>query len=176
MRWAGDGPARPARMGLLIALASAVQVTEGLVPLPVPWFRLGLGNAVILAALDRGGWREGAWVAAGKVLVGGLLGGKLFSPGFWLALAGTLAATGTMGVALSAGPRLGFVGASVLGAQAHVAAQLVVAAFLLRTGAVWSLAPLLGTMGVVSGVLTGWAAHGLAGALGPGEREPEGAR
>ncbi len=176
MRWAGEGPARPARMGLLIALASAVQVVEGLVPFPVPWFRLGLGNAVILAALDLGGWREGLWVAAGKVLVGGMLGGRLFSPGFWLAVAGTLAATGAMGMALSAGPRLGFVGASVLGAQAHVAAQLAVAGFLLRTGAVWSLAPLLGTMAVVSGVVTGWAAHGLAGALEPGGRQPEGRR
>ncbi len=169
MRWAGDAPGRPARMGLLIALASAVQVAEGLVPLPVPWFRLGLGNAVILAALDRWGWREGVWVAAGKVLVGGLLGGRLFSPGFWLALAGTVAATGVMAAGLSAGPRLGFVGASVLGAQAHVAAQLAVAGFLLRTGAVWSLAPLLGAMAVVSGVLTGWAAHGLARAMEPAE-------
>lgn len=170
---------RLARLGLLIALAGALQAFEGLLPLPVPWFRLGLANALVLAALDRWGWREGLWVALGKVLVGGLLSGRLLSPAFILSLGGTLAATGVM--ALAARLPLGFVGVSALGAQAHAWAQLALARWLLlRTPAVWGLAPLFGALALAAGVLTGAGARAVALALdredpgpGPASRFPE---
>ncbi len=167
-RWAGNHPAvRPARLGLLIALAGAVQALETVVPSPVPWFRLGLGNAPVLVALCLGGLGEGAWVGFGKVLVGGLLSGRLLSPGFFLSLGGTAAAVAAMGAALRLPAGLGLVGVSALGAQAHALAQLAVAGVLLRTPAVWSLAPLLGLLSVASGALTGLAAHALARSLAP---------
>jgi heptaprenyl diphosphate synthase len=162
---AGPRTRRLARLGLLIALAGAVQAAESLLPSPAPWFRLGLGNAVVLVVLHRWGPREGIWVAAGKVLVGSLLGGRLFSPAFLLSLGGTAAAVAAMAAALRACPPLGFVGVSVLGAQAHVLAQLFLAALLLRTPALWSLLPLLGSLAVVAGCLTGIAAHRVARTL-----------
>lgn len=172
-----DNPAAPpaslrtrrlARLGLLIALAGAVQAAESLVSSPAPWFRLGLGNAVVLIVLHCWGPREGVWVAAGKVLVGSLLAGRLFSPAFLLSLVGTAAAVAAMGAALRASPPLGFVGVSVLGAQAHVLAQLFLATLLLRTPALWSLLPLLGTLALGAGCLTGVVAHRVVRAL---ERE-----
>ncbi|MFU8858114.1 MAG: Gx transporter family protein [Deferrisomatales bacterium] len=159
---------RLARLGLLIALAGAVQAAESLVPSPVPWFRLGLGNAVVLVTLHRWGGREGLWVAAGKVLVGSLLAGRLLSPAFLLSLAGTGAALGVMAAALRASPPLGFVGVSVLGAQGNVLAQLLLAALLLRTPALWSLLPLLGALAVLAGTLTGLVAHRVVKALEKG--------
>lgn len=156
---------RLARLGLLIALAGAVQAGESLVPSPLPWFRLGLGNAVVLVTLHRWGAREGVWVAAGKVLVGSLLAGRLLSPGFLLALGGTAAAVGAMAAALRASPPLGFVGVSVLGAECHVLAQLLLAGLLLRTPALWSLLPLLGTLALLAGILTGILSHRLVRAL-----------
>ncbi len=171
MRWEGShAGGRPARLGLLIALAGAVQAFEALVPSPVPWFRLGLGNAPVLVALCLGGLGEGAWVGLGKVLVGGLLSGRLLSPGFFLSLGGTAAAVAAMGAALRL--PLGLVGVSALGAQAHALAQLAAAGVLLRTQAVWSLAPLLGLLSVASGVLTGLAAHALARTLTPTRPSP----
>ncbi|MHB8764102.1 MAG: Gx transporter family protein [Deferrisomatales bacterium] len=161
MRSAAD-PRRLARLGLLIALAGALHALEALLPSPVPWFRLGLGNAVVLTSLHLGGVRDGAWVGLGKVLVGGLLTGRLLGPGFLLALAGTAAAVAAMALALRAAP-LGFVGVSAVGAEAHALAQLAVASVVLvQTPALWSLAPLLGTLALAAGCLTGLVAHALA--------------
>jgi len=165
MRSAGREPLgdtrRLARVGLLVALAGALQALESLVPSPVPWFRLGLANAFVVVALHAWGLRAGVGVALGKVLVGGLLAGRLLSPAFFLSLAGTSAAVAVMAVAVRFLPFLGFVGVSALGAQCHALGQLLVAGVLLRTGAVWSLAPLVGSLSVLTGVLTGLAAHRL---------------
>lgn len=164
--------ARLVRLGLLIALAGALQTIEGLVPLPAPWLRLGLSNALVLAALQRWGLREGLWVGLGKVVLGGLLTGRLFAPPILLSLTGTLSAAAVMALALRAAPPLGLVGVSILGAEAHVLAQVAVAgAVLLRTAAVWSLAPLLGLLAVAAGAVTGLAAHAVAGALAAAEPE-----
>jgi len=166
MPW--DGERRTlhlARLGLLIALAGAVQAAETFFPTPTPWFRLGLGNAVVLLALHLWGARAAAWVGLGKVLVGGLLTARFLSPGFLLSLGGTASAVAVMAAARLASPPLGFVGVSVLGAEAHALAQLVLASWLLRTPAVWSLAPLLGTLSVLAGCLTGWVAHRAAKVL-----------
>jgi heptaprenyl diphosphate synthase len=159
-----------------VALAGALQALEGFLPSPVPWFRLGLANALVLATLHRWGFRDGLWVGLGKVVVGGLLSGRLFAPPILLSLGGTLAATAAMEIALRASPPLGFVGVSVIGAQAHALAQVAVAsAVVLRTGAVWSLAPLLGLLATAAGVATGLLAHTLGRALGDAEATPPGA-
>ncbi len=166
-----DGTRRLARVGLLVALAGAVQAIESLVPTPMPWFRLGVANAFILLAFHAWGFRAGAGVALGKVLVGGLLAGRLLSPALLLSLGGTSAAAVVMAFGVRLLPCLGFVGVSALGAQCHALAQLSLAALLLRTPAVWSLAPLLGTLSVAAGAITGIIAHRLHGALeGVGER------
>ncbi len=165
MRSDGD-PGRLARIGLLVALAAALQSLETLIPTPVPWFRLGLGNALVLLALHLFGAREALWVALGKVMVGSLLTGRFLSPGFALSLGGTLAATGVMAGCARAPLPLGFVGLSVLGAEAHALAQIALASsLLLRTQALWALAPLLGGLAVGAGVLTGLVAHRLAVSL-----------
>ncbi len=171
----GADSARLARLGLLLALAAAVQVLEAVLPSPAPWFRLGLGNALVLVALHLWGLREGLWVALGKVLLGGLLTGRFLSPGFVLSLGGALTAAPTMALALRGSPPLGFVGVSVLGALAHAGAQLALASLLfLRTPAVWSLAPLFAVLAAGTGTLTGLVAARLAAAWeaeqGPTER------
>ncbi len=167
MRSGGDGGARRlARVGLLIALAGVLQVLEASVPSPAPWFRLGLANALVLVALERWGVREGAMVAAGKVLLGAVLTGRLLSPGFFLAASGTGAALAVMAVAVRLPAVLGYAGIGALGAQAHAVAQLAAAAALLGTPAVWGLLPVMGTLAVMAGCLTG-AAAGAVAALVP---------
>jgi heptaprenyl diphosphate synthase len=146
-----------------MALAGALNVIDAVIPTPVPWLRIGLGNAIVLACLHHWGPREGAWVALGKVLLGGLLSGRILSPGFFLSLGGTAASTAVMILALRLAPPLGFVGVSVLGAEAHAMTQLALAATLfLRTPALWSLAPLIGAVAVAAGCLTGLVAFKIA--------------
>jgi len=176
MRWGAEThTSRLAVLGLLVALAAALQALETLLPRPAPWLRLGLGNAVVLVALLHWGWREAAWVALGKVFLGGLLDGRLFGPGFLLAGGGTAAATAIMVVAARLAPPLGCAGISALGAYSHVMTQLALAqVFLLRTPALWGLAPLLGVTATLSGCVTGVLAHRALGLLprGPDRRPP----
>ena len=113
-------------------------------------------------------------LALGKVLVGGLLSGRLLSPAFVLSLGGTLSATAAM--ALAARLPLGFVGVSAVGAQAHALAQLALARWLLlRSPAVWSLVPLLGVAALATGAVTGAAVGQVARALADGPAGPNGA-
>jgi heptaprenyl diphosphate synthase len=172
MRSDVDSPAsRLTQLGLLIALAASLQVLETILPRPAPWLRLGLGNALVLVALLRWGVREAVWVAVGKVLLGGLLGGTLFGPAFLLAVGGTSAAAAVMVVAVRLAPPLGCAGISVFGSVAHVLTQLALARYIvLRSPALWALAPLLGSTAVLSGCITGVLAHRVLRLLAPTAR------
>ena len=157
-----EGERQRRRVALLMALAALLGAVENLMPAPLPWFRLGLGNAMVLAALALWGFRAGVFVALGKVVVGGLVTGKLLTPGFFLALGGSAASVVLMAGGLLVVPALGFIGVSVLGSAAHCAAQLVLAQYLvLGTEGVWLFGPFFGLLSLVSGVVTGCAASWL---------------
>lgn len=147
-------------LALFTALAVVLHALEALLPSPLPWFRLGLANILALVALYSYGGRAAWTVNLARVGLGALVLGRLFGPGFWLALAGCLAATATMVAAHRlAGRKLGPVGVSVLGAAAHACGQLAVAGpLLIQHGGLWQLLPLLLLMAVATGTLTGWVA------------------
>ncbi len=147
-------------LGLFTALAVALQALETLWPAPAPWFRLGLANILTLVALFLYGGRAAWTVSLGRVAVGSLLLGRLFSPGFWLALGGAVLATAVMTLAHRLAPRrLGPVGISALGAAGHAGGQLLMAwLVLIRHAGLWQLFPVLLLVAVITGVLTGWVA------------------
>jgi len=147
-------------LGLFTALAVALHTLEALWPSPAPWFRLGLANILTLVALFLYGGRAAWTVSLGRVAIGSLLLGRLFTPGFWLALGGTVLATTVMILAHRLAPRrLGPIGVSALGAAGHALGQLLVAwLVLIRHPGLWQLFPLLLLVAVVAGVLTGWVA------------------
>jgi heptaprenyl diphosphate synthase len=147
-------------LALFTALAVALHTLEALWPAPAPWFRLGLANILTLVALFLYGGQAAWTVSLGRVLLGSLLLGRLFSPGFWLALGGAVVATAVMVVAHRLVPRrLGPIGVSALGAAGHALGQITVAwLVLVRHSGLWQLFPVLLLVAVVAGVLTGWAA------------------
>ena len=69
----------PAFYGSLAALALIASYVESLVPLPVPvpGIRLGLANAVVLAALELFGLREAFLVSVVRIVLAGFLFGNL---------------------------------------------------------------------------------------------------
>lgn len=162
MQSSGEGRAA-SRTALFIALAALLQAAETLAASPVPWLRLGLGNAFVLAVLVLYGRGPGFSVAMGKVLLGALITGKLFSPGFFLSLGGTLASFSVM--ALLAGLPFGFLGMSAAGAAAHAVTELYIARHMLSAPMVMDLLPVAGPVAVAMGVLTGAAAWWLAGVV-----------
>ncbi|ORJ62205.1 Gx transporter family protein [Geothermobacter hydrogeniphilus] len=154
-------------LSLFIALAVALNTLEFMLPSPAPWFRLGFANILTLVALYLFGGRAAWTVALARILVGALLLGRLFSPGFFLSLGGGVLATALMtGARRLAGERLGPIGASLLGAAGHATGQLLVAWLLLvRHAGLWTLYPPLLLFALGAGLLNGIAADVLIGTL-----------
>ena len=147
-------------MALFIALAVALHTFEALLPNPLPWFRIGLANILALTALYIYGIRALWIVSLARILVGSLILGTLFSPGFLLSLSGGLLATLLMSLGYWLWqPRIGPVGVSVLGALGHVSGQLLIAWLLIiRHPSIWMLLPFFLLFALISGMVNGLAA------------------
>lgn len=141
----------------MLAAALALYVLEGLLPRPLPWFRLGLSNAVILLALIE----DGAWLALklslARTLLGSLFLGTLITPILLLSLGGSLLAWAGMALLKPLHPRLiGVVGLSLTGAALHAVAQLGMASLLLvPLSLAWQLLPLVLLPAIVAGIIVG---------------------
>lgn len=142
------------------AAAIVLTVAEAAIPLPLPGVKPGLANIVTLVVLARWGWREAAWVALLRVLVGSLVLGQFLAPGFFLSLAGSLASLAVLGAAMHL-PKRGFgpVSHSVLAAFAHIGGQLVVARlWLVPHDGVFYLVPVFALAATLFGLVNGLVA------------------
>lgn len=147
-------------LGLFAALAVALHTLEALLPSPAPWFRFGFANILTLTALFLYGGRAAWSLTLTRIGVGSLVLGSLFSPGFFLSLAGGTLATALMvGAKALFGQRIGPVGVSALGACGHAAGQLLVAWLLLvRHPGLLNLFPLFFLFALGTGIANGIAA------------------
>jgi heptaprenyl diphosphate synthase len=141
-------------LALFIAMAVVLHWVEAFIPRPAPFLRFGLANVVTLCTLYTFG---GAWalvVVVSRVVIGSLLSGGLFSPGFALSLCGGV----TAALAMWAMPRSLFspVGTSVGGAVMHMSAQLALAAFLIAQASLVRLLPLFLLVSVLTGMINGY--------------------
>jgi len=154
-------------LALFIALAVALHTFEAFLPNPLPWLRLGLANILALTALFLYGVRAMWTLSLTRILVGSLVLGNLFSPGFLLSLSGGVSATLLMTLSYRGfSPRIGPVGVSVLGALGHVFGQLLVAWLLIvRHPSIWLLLPFFLLFALISGMVNGIAADLLIGSL-----------
>jgi heptaprenyl diphosphate synthase len=126
----------------LLALACILGLLEASLPsvAPVPWLRLGLANIAVVVALVVGGGRMAAIVSTGRVVIVGLATGTLAGPAGAMALAGAAASLAVMWALWRAELGLSPIGWSAAGSVAHVTAQFAVAAVLLGSGALVTLA------------------------------------
>ena len=132
------------------------------VPVPIPGVKLGLANAVILAALLCMDFKSAFCVALAKVLVAGFLFGSPVMIAY--SAVGTVFATLAMG-AIAKIPGVHPIPVAMVGAVCHNIGQLLVASALLGTGLVWFSAPILFCAACATGALTGVLAKGLADAF-----------
>jgi heptaprenyl diphosphate synthase len=139
------------------ALAVAIHSVEALIPSPLPGVKLGLANAITLVVLLIDSSRAALVVTTVRVFVGALLIGTFLGPGFALSLAGGLAAWAVMTVARPLeGSLLSALGISVLGALAHILAQVATVYFLLIPNpGLLHLVPTLVAAAIVTGTATG---------------------
>ncbi|MBN1894994.1 Gx transporter family protein [bacterium] len=149
-----------ALLSLLTAAAGVLFVFESLVPLPLPWMRLGLANAVTLIVIVWWGVKEATLLVIARAFIGGLLLGRFLDPGFFLALGGGVASAWMMAFVVRFFSRIwGCVGISIWGALAKNAAQLSLVSLLyMRSTAVFNMAGIFIILSLAAGLLTGLAA------------------
>lgn len=145
----------------LAALAIVIHIAESALPTPLPGAKPGLANVITIAVLLLYGWRAAVWVSLLRVLVGSILIGSFLTPTFILSLAGSLAALAAVGIGgLLSARTLGPVGYCLLGAMAHMAGQFYAAYFLfIPHPALFHLLPVLMTLAVCFGLLSGFVVH-----------------
>ena len=147
---------------VLTALALALSLLERALPLtawiPLPGVKLGLGNIVTLVALLTLGAPYAAAILLLRAVLGSIFAGSITSLAY--ALAGGALALASMAIA-SRSRRLSVYGVSILGAASHSVGQILAAAVLLGSGAVFSYLPLLLLVSVATGALVGAATAGV---------------
>lgn len=149
---------RAALYGVLTAAALVCGYLELLIPLPVtvPGVKLGLGNIVILMALERLGAKAGFFLMFIKVIASTLLFANLQMLIF--SLAGGLLSWAVMALAVRSGA-FSTVATSVLGGIAHNGGQLIAVAALLSGRVALVNMPVLAVSGVLCGAAVGVAAR-----------------
>ena len=148
---------RLTRMALLAAMALGLYVLEAQLPapIPVPGVKLGLANAVTLAAMALLGRREAGAVLLVRLALGSLFSGSLSALLF--SAAGGILAWAVMALTLSSLGREKLWAVSVLGALGHNAGQLAAAVAVTGTPAILWYAPALVASGIATGAFTGLA-------------------
>ena len=146
------------RIALLTALSLILFLLEGFLPLPlpVPGAKLGLAAIVTLIALHLLPTRDAALMLTLRIFLASALGGGL-APMLY-SLAGGAASFAAM-VLLKKYTQLSLVGISAVGGLLHNMAQLLVAAAVMQTTALFSYAPVLGFVGILTGIGIGVAAQ-----------------
>ncbi len=151
---------RITRIALLTALSLILFILEGFLPLPlpVPGAKLGLAAIVTLIALYLLPARDAALMLTLRIILASAFGGGL-APMIY-SLAGGTASFAAM-VLLKRYTQLSIVGISAAGGFLHNMAQLLVAAAVLETTALFVYAPVLGIVGIFTGILIGITARGI---------------
>ena len=139
---------------VLVALAMILSYVESLIPafVAVPGVKIGLANTVTVFALYIIGRRGALCVSLVRVLLSSLLFGNSVS--LMYSLSGALLSFLCMALVMRSSV-FSSVGVSVVGGVMHNAGQILCAAFVLRTGAVFLYLPALIISGVIAGIVVG---------------------
>ena len=149
--------AEDVRIAHLAAAAIALSLVDAAIPMPLPGVKPGLANIVTLIVLARHGWGAAAWVSGLRVLVGALLLGQLFTPGFFLSLSGSVCSLAVLALVFRL-PRsfCGPVGWSIVAAFAHIGGQVLLArVWLIPHNGVFYLVPIFAAAALAFGIING---------------------
>ena len=152
-----EGRKRGYYAAFLSTLAIFLAIAESIIPKPLPWFRLGLANAVTLYAFSVLRPREVLLVVLSRTIASSLLLGTFLSVSFILSLTGVLASLAVMLLLYyGLGRWVSLVGISIVGAVTSNAAQLfVVNALFVGSRLSMYLLPFLFLFALVGGTVSG---------------------
>ncbi len=149
---------RTARLGMLIAVSSAVYVVESAVPYPVPVGRWGISNFVVLFTAVNWGLRSTIVVASAKSILGAVMTGRFLTPTFFMGFTGSVVAGFVEWLFSKMG--FGYMGLSIMGSVANNVVQVTVGSLLIKSLGIFSLLPIFLVFGGVSAVANAYLAKG----------------
>lgn len=163
MQSADDKYLAHGKLSVLIAAASILQISESMLPHPLPGLRFGLANIVSLIVLIRYGFRPALTITIIRTIVTSFIMGSFLSPGFALSLCGGFSSICVVGLIhrLSKNTFLRFspIGLGIIGAFIHNMVQLMVAYLIIFTHpGIFFMIPWLSfgsvALGAISGLIT----------------------
>ena len=159
MQFLNDEVSSREKLARLTALTLLLSYIEMIFPRFIPFFRLGLANAVILISLELN-FALFFLLAVLKAVASSLMGGTLFSPFFLISLAQSVLSAFVMrGVYKTLSKKLvSLYGISVLGSAVSAAVQIVLSSLYLGQGTFALLGPML-IFNAFSGIVVAFAAQ-----------------
>ncbi|MBU1168531.1 MAG: Gx transporter family protein [Proteobacteria bacterium] len=164
------------KIALLVALACVLQISESLIPHPIPGLRLGLANILTLTALIDLGFSYALEVAILRTVLSSLIMGTFMSPTFIMSLGGAVVSTLVMGLfywlsGLGSYLRMSIIGLSIIGAFVHNFVQLYLAYLLLvKHAGIFFFFPWLSLGAVATGWVVGVVTGGVCRRLQDNEK------
>ncbi|MBI4846365.1 MAG: Gx transporter family protein [Candidatus Omnitrophica bacterium] len=145
------------RMPILIALASAFQITEAFIPHFIPGLRLGLANVITLIVLVNEGVLAAFCLSVIRTVLSAVFMGTFASAGFVLSFFSAVGSALIMGILYYiAQNKISIIGLSIAGAFFHNLIQLFLAyLFFINNKGIFMFLPWLGIGAIFTGVFTG---------------------
>lgn len=150
------------RMPVWIAAASILQISETLIPHPIPGLRFGFANIISLVVLLQYGFKPALTITLLRTIVSSFILGSFLSPGFILSFTSgflNICAIGLLHRFSSSHSVLRFspIGLGIIGAFMHNLVQICLAFILLiQMPEIFYLVPWLSIGAVFMGGFSGW--------------------
>ena len=158
---------RSGKIPIFIACASILQISESLLPHPIPGLRFGLANIVSLIILIQYGFKPALTVTLLRSVVSSFIMGTFLSPGFILSFAAGCASISAAGTLDLISARFQFfrispIGLSIAGAFIHNMVQIYLAYLMLfNHPGIFFLIPWLAFGSVILGGFSGFITSGI---------------
>jgi len=158
---AADVNISPERLSFLIATAAVLQLSESMLPYPIPGLRLGLANIISLIVLFQFGYKSALVVTLLRSVVSSFIIGSFLSPGFVLSFTAGFASISVAALCYRLSSHVSFLrlsplGVGIIGAFVHNMVQLLLAyVMFFNHPGIFVLIPWLTLGSVVLGGLSG---------------------
>ncbi|MEJ5257893.1 MAG: Gx transporter family protein [Fervidobacterium sp.] len=141
----------------MVALSSVVYVVESVIPFPVPGGKWGFSNFLVLYLSAFSTLSDAVLLAVSKSLLGSVLSGSIFTPGFFMGFFGSITAALVQSV-LSRLTPFSVLGLSIVGMVTNNLVQFLVGSVLIGSRAIYVLLPLVLVLGTFSAVANAYLA------------------
>lgn len=143
-------------LSLLTSGAMVLSIIEGMIPLPyiAPGAKLGLSNIVTMTVLVLFGFKDTILVVILRCILLMIVATNPVS--FIYSIVSGIMSAVVMGLGIKYFKKLSFIGVSVLGAMAHNASQITVAAVMFETLGMYYYLPVLSLVSIFTGCFVGY--------------------